>query len=70
MRNTSARQRRRALAVIRLGEAEQVLDAWQSAAQRLAGPGAPPNRRSHAADQLRAAELWRATAAQSLLDAE
>lgn len=70
MRNSSARQRRRALAVIRLGEAEQVLDAWQAACQRLAGPGAPRGRRSHAAAQLRAAAQWRATAAQELLEAE
>lgn len=70
MRNSSARQRRRALAVIRLGEAEQVLDAWQSAADRLAGPGAPSGRRSHAAAQLRAAEAWRASAAQELMEAE
>jgi hypothetical protein len=70
MRQTNARRRRRALAVTRLGEAEEMLSAWQSAAERLAGPGAPAGRRSHAAAQLRAAEDWRAAAAQGLRDAE
>lgn len=70
MRESNARRRRRALAVIRLGEAEEVLGAWQDAAQRLAGPGAPAGRRSHAAAQLRAAEGWRDTAAQGLMEAE
>jgi hypothetical protein len=70
MRQTNARRRRRALAVTRLGEAEEMLSAWQSAAERLAGPGAPAGRRSHAEAQLRAAEGWRDEAAQALRDAE
>jgi hypothetical protein len=70
MRQTSARRRRRALAVIRLGEADEVLAAWESAVERLAGPGAPAGRRSHAQAQLRAARGWQAQAAQDLLEAE
>jgi len=70
MRQSNARRRRRALAVTRLGEAEELLSAWESAVERLAGPGAPAGRRSHAADQLRAAEGWVAQAAQDLRDAE
>lgn len=70
MRQTSARQRRRALALIRLGEADAMLDAWESAAQRLAGPGAPAGRRSHARAQLTAARAHRDAAAAELLEAD
>jgi hypothetical protein len=70
MRQTSARRRRRSLAVTRLAEAEDMLEAWQSAAQRLAGPGAPAGRQRAAAAQLRAAEAYRAAAAQQLMEAE
>lgn len=70
MRQTAARKRRRALAVIRLGEADEVLTAWQAAAERLAGPGAPAGRRRHAAEQLRAAQAHRDLAADELAGAE
>lgn len=70
MRKSSARQRRRALALIRLGEADAMLDAWEDAAQRLAGPGAPAGRRRHAREQLAAARLYRDAAAAELAGAE
>ena len=70
MRKSSARQRRRALALIRLNEAEEVLSAWESAAQRLAGPGAPDGRRRAAAAQLAAARTHRDAAAVELMGAD
>lgn len=70
MRKSNARQRRRALALIRLNEATEVLDAWESAAQRLAGPGAPAGRRRAAAAQLDAARAHQVAAAAELVGAD
>lgn len=70
MRQSNARRRRRALAVIRFNESADVLEAWESAAERLAGPGAPTGRRRHAQEQLRAAAGHHAAAAAELKAAD